>query len=100
MRWNANRCAASCWCARRLKRGKNSASCLGIWRRKSTHICVHCMTRCKKCSASNMRSEEHTSELQSLMRISYAGFCLQKKIIEQYLYLTECSVDIHYQTCQ
>src|SRR3546814_8609447 len=24
------------------------------------------------------RSEEHTSELQSLMRISYAGFCLQK----------------------
>src|SRR3546814_3975645 len=25
------------------------------------------------------RSEEHTSELQSLMRISYAGFCLNKK---------------------
>src|SRR3546814_9840024 len=28
-----------------------------------------------------MRSEEHTSELQSLMRISYAVFCLKKKII-------------------
>src|SRR3546814_2117230 len=28
-----------------------------------------------------MRSEEHTSELQSLMRISYAVFCLQKKTI-------------------
>src|SRR3546814_9965885 len=27
----------------------------------------------------NYRSEEHTSELQSLMRISYAVFCLQKK---------------------
>src|SRR3546814_998354 len=27
-----------------------------------------------------IRSEEHTSELQSLMRISYAVFCLQKKI--------------------
>src|SRR3546814_3078997 len=27
------------------------------------------------------RSEEHTSELQSLMRTSYAGFCLKKKII-------------------
>src|SRR3546814_3123998 len=27
------------------------------------------------------RSEEHTSELQSLMRISYAVFCLQKNII-------------------
>src|SRR3546814_8497950 len=28
-----------------------------------------------------IRSEEHTSELQSLMRISYAVFCLKKKII-------------------
>src|SRR3546814_1415672 len=28
----------------------------------------------------SMRSEEHTSELQSLMRISYAAFCLKKKI--------------------
>src|SRR3546814_1867273 len=28
------------------------------------------------------RSEEHTSELQSLMRISYAVFCLKKKIIK------------------
>src|SRR3546814_19754542 len=27
------------------------------------------------------RSEEHTSELQSLMRISYAVFCLKKKIL-------------------
>src|SRR3546814_3625101 len=27
----------------------------------------------------NERSEEHTSELQSLMRISYAVFCLKKK---------------------
>src|SRR3546814_10081995 len=30
------------------------------------------------------RSEEHTSELQSLMRISYAVFCLKKKIIHQH----------------
>src|SRR3546814_5573804 len=28
----------------------------------------------------SIRSEEHTSELQSLMRISYAVFCLKKKI--------------------
>src|SRR3546814_2563986 len=28
---------------------------------------------------SSIRSEEHTSELQSLMRISYAVFCLKKK---------------------
>src|SRR3546814_6913634 len=30
-----------------------------------------------------IRSEEHTSELQSLMRISYAVFCLKKKITKQ-----------------
>src|SRR3546814_8443275 len=30
--------------------------------------------------AGQPRSEEHTSELQSLMRISYAVFCLKKKI--------------------
>src|SRR3546814_7401445 len=29
------------------------------------------------------RSEEHTSELQSLMRISYAVYCLKKKINEK-----------------
>src|SRR3546814_10355711 len=33
-------------------------------------------------SAVNLRSEEHTSELQSLMRISYAVFCLKKKKLE------------------
>src|SRR3546814_2032581 len=31
-----------------------------------------------------LRSEEHTSELQSLMRISYAVFCLKKKIHNNY----------------
>src|SRR3546814_2182674 len=31
------------------------------------------------CTVASMRSEEHTSELQSLMRISYAVSCLQKK---------------------
>src|SRR3546814_7078581 len=32
---------------------------------------------------SYVRSEEHTSELQSLMRISYAVFCLKKKTLQQ-----------------
>src|SRR3546814_4709385 len=32
---------------------------------------------------SHTRSEEHTSELQSLMRISYAVFCLKKKTDQQ-----------------
>src|SRR3546814_6645135 len=35
-----------------------------------------------------MRSEEHTSELQSLMRISYAVFCLKKK---QEKYYARCT---------
>src|SRR3546814_7016981 len=32
-----------------------------------------------RCTIVAARSEEHTSELQSLMRISYAVFCLKKK---------------------
>src|SRR3546814_6487217 len=35
-------------------------------------------------SAPAQRSEEHTSELQSLMRISYAVFCLKKKNTNMY----------------
>src|SRR3546814_3181471 len=36
----------------------------------------------KTLDARGVRSEEHTSELQSLMRISYAVFCLKKKITQ------------------
>src|SRR3546814_6552347 len=36
-------------------------------------------TEAKRLGANAKRSEEHTSELQSLMRISYAVFCLKKK---------------------
>src|SRR3546814_3146204 len=36
-------------------------------------------TKCADSGAPKTRSEEHTSELQSLMRISYAVFCLNKK---------------------
>src|SRR3546814_2050691 len=39
------------------------------------------------------RSEEHTSELESLMRISYAVFCLKKKIQSQMITLVS---HIHY----
>src|SRR3546814_10412575 len=34
-------------------------------------------------SVTSIRSEEHTSELQSLMRISYAVFCLHKKTYKE-----------------
>src|SRR3546814_3073275 len=46
----------------------------------STTLVMPCaLARAQTCSRSTMRSEEHTSELQSLMRISYAVFCLKKK---------------------
>src|SRR3546814_14525859 len=50
--------------------------------------CAACARRCRDYSLAAAlpcrglgaaRSEEHTSELQSLMRISYAVFCLKKK---------------------
>src|SRR3546814_10936707 len=42
-------------------------------------ITHHRGRRSKTMVESLLRSEEHTSELQSLMRISYAVFCLKKK---------------------
>src|SRR3546814_5160971 len=39
------------------------------------------------------RSEEHTSELQSLMRISYAVFCLKKKKIKKSLHYTNNALE-------
>src|SRR3546814_9425117 len=38
------------------------------------------------------RSEEHTSELQSLMRISYAVFCLKKKTIDKSHYISYTTI--------
>src|SRR3546814_6358888 len=43
------------------------------------------MVNLAKDLAERERSEEHTSELQSLMRISYAVFCLKKKNTDQTL---------------
>src|SRR3546814_8265816 len=42
-----------------------------------------------------LRSEEHTSELQSLMRNSYAVFCLKKKKIKRNSDNTDSLSDIH-----
>src|SRR3546814_9125474 len=40
---------------------------------------THCISESPVFGRLSLRSEEHTSELQSLMRISYAVFCLKKK---------------------
>src|SRR3546814_3560237 len=42
------------------------------------HACSSCVGM-RRITFSRLKSEEHTSELQSLMRISYAVFCLKKK---------------------
>src|SRR3546814_992894 len=42
--------------------------------------CVLVVRQCAIDTRGSCRSEEHTSELQSLMRISYAVFCLKQKL--------------------
>src|SRR3546814_9908490 len=59
-----------------------------VWMRRR-RMCLRLRNRLLSCaslsvlndsgSPTESRSEEHTSELQSLMRISYAVFCLKKK---------------------
>src|SRR3546814_8017411 len=78
--------AAKCSRASRLSRTLAQAS---TNRSMSSRVCGGCMMavsiKSPDCSRSQVghspraRSEEHTSELQSLMRISYAVFCLKKK---------------------
>src|SRR3546814_5933956 len=45
----------------------------------NSQVLNHIQMAILSCPISTTRSEEHTSELQSLMRISYAVFCLKKK---------------------
>src|SRR3546814_10331702 len=57
-------------------------TCSGIQRcsRATAYVARHHVgPRNKSGVTAAFRSEEHTSELQSLMRISYAVFCLKKK---------------------
>src|SRR3546814_3057408 len=59
-------------------------SWVSCWARATTNamsIAFLPIRRCtsRPCARCRTRSEEHTSELQSLMRISYAVFCLKKK---------------------
>src|SRR3546814_6191556 len=51
----------------------------GIWPNAALHTTDRKGPSARQSSMNWRRSEEHTSELQSLMRISYAVFCLKKK---------------------
>src|SRR3546814_1020891 len=56
---------------------------LAMWQRLAGRIPTHTRrsleSQAMQQFSTPLRSEEHTSELQSLMRISYAVFCLKKK---------------------
>src|SRR3546814_9171641 len=65
----------------RRMRGSSSASAMSD---RNTPTTVNSARNMRNEPARYMRSEEHTSELQSLMRISYAVFCLKKK--KKYIY--------------
>src|SRR3546814_10760752 len=69
------RAAASC-CAGALTRLSASTAPTPPYRAPVGHRMTRTVWMTMKRSS---RSEEHTSELQSLMRISYAVFCLKKK---------------------
>src|SRR3546814_2945754 len=56
---------------------RRKARCHGYGRPGQSPASPACRTAASR--ATRNRSEEHTSELQSLMRISYAVFCLKKK---------------------
>src|SRR3546814_2817007 len=62
-----------CRHARHVCRGRPDGACRCV-----KEISTGCPRQCGVVGAGG-RSEEHTSELQSLMRISYAVFCLKKK---------------------
>src|SRR3546814_9766873 len=54
--------------------------------REDAHVSVaHVQVFAMQVFRVHVRSEEHTSELQSLMRISYAVFCLKKKNTYDYM---------------
>src|SRR3546814_1442215 len=63
---------------------KNDAIIGCLWLCLSSYVEDEVRCRYQPAPAGEARSEEHTSELQSLMRISYAVFCLKKKTIQQH----------------
>src|SRR3546814_6840336 len=60
---------------------KDSASVLNSVKRVLNDTAAKARYWDSQCGKTVVRSEEHTSELQSLMRNSYAVFCLKKKKI-------------------
>src|SRR3546814_10087194 len=80
IQWNSRKAQV------RLVRSATSFCPLHYWR-EGNRLVVSSIPRALFAAGLDVqRSEEHTSELQSLMRISYAVFCLKKKKTHQKLY--------------
>src|SRR3546814_8477706 len=100
--WSSDVCSSDLWWSqsgsnRRPPACKAGALPAELWPQKGSvprrfavelldagHLCGRLTSTCL-C----LRSEEHTSELQSLMRISYAVFCLKKKKTNTTLHFRE-----------
>src|SRR3546814_8525939 len=77
---------------RRAHRAAHRAAAVGVlpedagcrWHRRTEDPAQRAVRGARvRMAGTRARSEEHTSELQSLMRISYAVFCLKKKKTKQ-----------------
>src|SRR3546814_9192556 len=69
---------------------------LALVRKAALYPRVQLIFACRSFDLENdHRSEEHTSELQSLMRISYAVFCLKKKNNNTHSIPTNATTTIH-----
>src|SRR3546814_3425385 len=101
--WTERRPATSSWTgatSRAAPAAPSTSPTSGSWRTASAAgSAATCST--PPSSRPGARSEEHTSELQSLMRISYAVFCLKKNnhlILFSTLLLSHHSPFIHFHT--
>src|SRR3546814_2264226 len=67
--------------------GSHSRFCASVPKRVTAADMMRCELKMpdSDIQTADTRSEEHTSELQSLMRNSYAVFCLQKKKTHMYV---------------
>src|SRR3546814_6655357 len=80
-----NRASRRAWCGRRLvkskPRGAQSALCRDQENHRQSRPVLGALVYRSSGDDAPARSEEHTSELQSLMRISYAVSCLKTQTI-------------------
>src|SRR3546814_9633094 len=86
VRDEADRCVARLTTELRGREGVQDAHVVAARGDRPAQLCIHydpdslSLERVREIArGAGTRSEEHTSELQSLMRISYAVFCLTKK---------------------